>query len=45
MSDRPSPLAAVRRAPVVLAILDGVGWGRRDDTDAVAAAHTPVLTA
>lgn len=28
---------------VVLLILDGVGWGRRDDTDAVAAAHTPAL--
>ena len=29
--------------PVVLCILDGVGWGRRDDTDAVAMADTPVL--
>ncbi len=29
--------------PVVLCILDGVGWGRRDDTDAVAVAHTPAL--
>ena len=29
--------------PVVLCILDGVGWGRRDDGDAVATAHTPVL--
>ncbi len=29
--------------PVVLCILDGVGWGRRDDTDAVAMAKTPVL--
>ena len=27
--------------PVVLTILDGVGWGRRDDTDAVAMARTP----
>lgn len=29
--------------PVVLCILDGVGWGRRDEGDAVAAAHTPTL--
>ncbi len=29
--------------PVVLCILDGVGWGRRDDTDAVAQARTPTL--
>ena len=29
--------------PIVLCILDGVGWGRRDDGDAVAMAHTPVL--
>lgn len=28
---------------VVLLILDGVGWGRRDDTDAVATAVTPNL--
>jgi 2,3-bisphosphoglycerate-independent phosphoglycerate mutase len=28
---------------VVLCILDGVGWGRRDATDAVYAANTPVL--
>lgn len=28
---------------VVLCILDGVGWGRRDDTDAVASASTPTL--
>ena len=37
----PSPAAVPR--PVVLAILDGVGWGRRDDTDAVAMARTPNL--
>jgi 2,3-bisphosphoglycerate-independent phosphoglycerate mutase len=36
-------LPDVRRVPVVLAILDGVGWGRRDDTDAVATARTPHL--
>ena len=36
-------LPDVRRVPVVLAILDGIGWGRRDDTDAVAIAHTPNL--
>lgn len=29
--------------PVVLCILDGVGWGRRDETDAVFMADTPVL--
>lgn len=33
----------LRRVPVVLAILDGVGWGRRDDTDAVAMARMPNL--
>jgi len=31
------------RRPVVLCILDGVGWGRRDDGDAVATASTPHL--
>ncbi len=31
--------------PVVLCILDGIGWGRRDEGDAVALAHTPVLDA
>ena len=31
--------------PVVLCILDGVGWGRRDDGDAVAMADTPHLDA
>ncbi|MFN7143392.1 MAG: 2,3-bisphosphoglycerate-independent phosphoglycerate mutase [Myxococcota bacterium] len=29
--------------PVVLCILDGVGWGRRDETDAVFVADTPRL--
>ncbi|MFT5684249.1 MAG: 2,3-bisphosphoglycerate-independent phosphoglycerate mutase [Myxococcota bacterium] len=29
--------------PVVLCILDGVGWGRRDDGDAFHLAHTPCL--
>ena len=29
--------------PVVLCILDGIGWGRRDDGDAVWLAETPVL--
>lgn len=36
-------LPGVRRVPVVLAVLDGVGWGRRDETDAVFVADTPVL--
>ncbi len=31
------------RPQVVLCILDGVGWGRRDATDAVFVANTPVL--
>lgn len=31
--------------PVVLCILDGVGWGRRDDGDAVHLARTPHLDA
>lgn len=31
------------RRPVVLCILDGVGWGRRDATDAVFMAETPNL--
>ena len=29
--------------PIVLCILDGVGWGRRDDGDAVHLAETPCL--
>lgn len=37
-----APLVPARR-PVVLCILDGVGWGRRDATDAVFVADTPVL--
>ena len=32
-----------RRGPVVLAILDGVGFGKYTDGDAVLNAHTPVL--
>lgn len=35
----------MRRRPVVLLILDGVGWGRRDETDAVYLARTPNLDA
>ncbi len=31
--------------PVVLLILDGVGWGRRDETDALHLARTPHLDA
>ena len=34
-----------RRGPVVLAILDGVGFGKYADGDAVAKANTPVLDA
>jgi 2,3-bisphosphoglycerate-independent phosphoglycerate mutase len=35
----------VSPAPFVLCILDGVGWGRRDESDAVYLADTPVLDA
>ncbi|MSP55661.1 MAG: 2,3-bisphosphoglycerate-independent phosphoglycerate mutase [Myxococcales bacterium] len=38
----PVPPSSPRR-PVVLCILDGVGWGQRDATDAVFVAKTPVL--
>jgi 2,3-bisphosphoglycerate-independent phosphoglycerate mutase len=31
--------------PIVLCILDGVGWGRRDDGDAFFTAETPILDA
>jgi 2,3-bisphosphoglycerate-independent phosphoglycerate mutase len=34
---------AVKSPPVVLCILDGIGWGRRDEGDAVALAQTPHL--
>ena len=34
-----------RRGPVVLAILDGVGFGKYADGDAVVRANTPVLDA
>ncbi|MBO5644439.1 MAG: 2,3-bisphosphoglycerate-independent phosphoglycerate mutase, partial [Lentisphaeria bacterium] len=34
-----------RRGPVVLAILDGVGFGKYEDGDAVKMARTPVLDA
>ncbi|MBN1337165.1 MAG: 2,3-bisphosphoglycerate-independent phosphoglycerate mutase [Deltaproteobacteria bacterium] len=37
------PLPGTPEVPTVLCILDGVGWGRRDDGDAVFTAHTPVL--
>lgn len=39
------PLSHVKppAGPVVLCIMDGVGWGRRDDGDAVFLARTPVL--
>ena len=33
----------MKHPPVVLCILDGVGWGRRDDGDAVHLARTPNL--
>jgi len=35
----------MRRRPVVLLILDGVGWGRRDETDAFYLANTPNIDA
>ena len=39
----PTELPHPPRRPVVLCILDGVGWGRRDATDAVYVAYTPTL--
>jgi len=38
-----NPAFSPRRGPVVLAILDGVGFGKYADGDAVKQAHTPVL--
>ena len=38
-----NPSFTPRRGPVVLAILDGVGFGKYPDGDAVKAANTPVL--
>ena len=38
-----NPAFSPRRGPVVLAILDGVGFGKYADGDAVRQAHTPVL--
>ena len=35
----------MNRPCTVLCILDGVGWGRRDEGDAVALARTPNLDA
>lgn len=35
----------MRTGPVVLCILDGIGWGRRDEGDAVHLANTPHLDA
>ena len=40
---KPLPNAPGRPGPVVVAILDGVGVGRRDEGDAVHLARTPVL--
>ncbi|MCB9781026.1 MAG: 2,3-bisphosphoglycerate-independent phosphoglycerate mutase [Alphaproteobacteria bacterium] len=37
-----APLPSVP-GPVVLLVLDGVGWGRRDEGDAVFLAETPIL--
>ena len=38
-----NPSFTPRRGPVVLAILDGVGFGKYADGDAVKLANTPVL--
>ena len=38
-----NPAFTLRRGPVVLAILDGVGFGKYPDGDAVKLARTPVL--
>ena len=40
-----NPKFTPRRGPVVLAILDGVGYGKYADGDAVKLARTPVLDA
>jgi 2,3-bisphosphoglycerate-independent phosphoglycerate mutase len=37
------PALASFSAPTVLCIMDGVGWGRRDEGDAVFVAQTPTL--
>jgi 2,3-bisphosphoglycerate-independent phosphoglycerate mutase len=37
------PSIAALSVPTVLCIMDGVGWGRRDDGDAVFVARTPTL--
>ncbi len=37
------PLPGAPAVPTVLCIMDGVGWGRRDDGDAVFTARTPIL--
>lgn len=34
----------LRTPPVLFCVLDGIGWGRRDGTDAVYSAHPPVLS-
>ena len=40
---RPHPYRKAPDGPVVCVVLDGVGIGRGDDSDAVALAHTPCL--
>ncbi len=39
----PSPALDGFTAPIVLCIMDGIGWGRRDEGDAVHVARTPTL--
>lgn len=43
LSLAPHPVFAKPSGPVVLAVLDGIGWGPRDAGDAVHLAHKPTL--
>ena len=40
---KPHPRFAGRKGPLVLAVLDGIGRGAGDESDAVAIATTPTL--
>jgi 2,3-bisphosphoglycerate-independent phosphoglycerate mutase len=39
------PFKNRRRGPVILCVMDGVGYGKYPESDAVASAHTPTLDA
>ena len=40
---KPLPFKDARRGPVILCVMDGVGYGKYPEGDAVASAHTPTL--